>query len=100
MEKWELARYLIDAKKSVDTILYLSQHGEKVSMIDIRGIVNETRRTFYVNACIVLDKSFPKKKKEICENATIQSVYYEDVYKRQMHDICGSEAAYLNNSIL
>lgn len=77
MEKWELARYLIDAKKSVDTILYLSQHGEKVSMIDIRGIVNETRRTFYVNACIVLDKSFPKKKKEICENATIQSVYYE-----------------------
>lgn len=77
MEKWELARYLIDAKKSVDTILYLSQHGEKVSMIDIRGVVNETRRTFYVNACIVLDKSFPKKKKEICENATIQSVYYE-----------------------
>lgn len=24
MEKWELARYLIDAKKSIDAILYLS----------------------------------------------------------------------------
>ena len=43
MEKWELARYLIDAKKSVDTMLYLSLYAEKVSMIDIKGIVNETR---------------------------------------------------------
>lgn len=77
MEKWELARYLIDAKKSVDTMLYLSLYAEKVSMIDIKGIVNETRRTFYVNACVVLDKCFPKKKKEICKDALIQSVYYE-----------------------
>ncbi len=77
MEKWELARYMIDAKKSVDTILYLSLYAEKVSMVDIRGIVNETRRAFYINACIVLDKCFPKKKKEICKNALIQSVYYE-----------------------
>lgn len=77
MEKWELARYLIDAKKSIDTILYLSKYGEKVSMIDIRSTVNETRRNFYVNACILLDKCFPKRKKEICQNVQIESVYYE-----------------------
>ena len=77
MEKWELARYLIDAKNSIDTILYLSKYGEKVSMIDIRSTVNETRRNFYVNACILLDKCFPKRKKEICQDTLIKSVYYE-----------------------
>ncbi len=77
MEKWKLARYLIDAKKAVDTILYLAQYGEKVSTLNIRRIVNESRRTFYVNVCVVLDKCFPKEKKEICKNPTIQSVYYE-----------------------
>lgn len=34
MEKWELARYLIDAKKSVDTMLYLSLYAEKVTSLD------------------------------------------------------------------
>ncbi len=77
MEEWELARYLIDAKKSVDTILYLSKYGERVSMIDIRGTINEAKRNFYVNACNVLDKCFPKKKKEICQDKQIKSVYYE-----------------------
>lgn len=77
MGKWELARYLIDAKKSIDTILYLSKYGEKVSMIDIRSTVNETKRNFYVNVCILLDKCFPKKKKEICKDEQIKSVYYE-----------------------
>jgi len=77
MTKWELARYLIDAKKSVDTILFLSKSGEKVSMIDIRNVVKETKRKFYMNACIVLDKCFPKKKKEICRSEIINSIYYE-----------------------
>lgn len=77
MEKWELARYLIDAKKSIDAILYLSLYAEKVLKIDIRRTVNEARRSFYINVCIVLDKCFPKKKKEICKDILIQTVYYE-----------------------
>lgn len=36
MNKWELARYFIDAKKRVDTVLYLSKNAEVVSIIDIR----------------------------------------------------------------
>lgn len=77
MGKWDLARYLIDAKKSIDTILYLSKYGDRVSMIDIRSTVNETKRSFYVNVCVLLDKCFPKKKREICQDAQIKSVYYE-----------------------
>mgnify|MGYP005951942079 FL=1 len=51
MEKWELARYLIDAKKSIDAILYLSLYAEKVLKIDIRRTVNEARRSFYYKNC-------------------------------------------------
>lgn len=77
MDKWQLALYLIDAKKSVDTILYLAEYGELVSMISIREKVREARRKFYVNLCVVLDKCFPGKKKEICKNSVIEAVYYE-----------------------
>lgn len=77
MNKWELTRYVLDAKKSIDTMLYLSENGEKLSMIDIREEVNEIKRKFYVNVCIVLDKCFPKQKKEICKDELIESVYYE-----------------------
>ena len=44
MKKWELARYLLDAKKSIDTLLYVAENSEDVSMIDIQELVNEIRR--------------------------------------------------------
>ena len=68
MDKWEVFRYLLDAKKAVDTMLYLSEHIESVSMLDVREKVRETRRKFYVNGCIVLDKCFPKSKKQILKS--------------------------------
>ena len=77
MNNWELARYFIDAKKCVDTILYLSENAESVSMIDIREKVTEKRRNFYINCCVVLDKSFPKDKKAICQDEIIDRIYYE-----------------------
>ena len=77
MNKWELARYILDAKKSVDSVLYLCSHAEELSMIDLRSEVNEIKRKFYVNGCIVLDKCFPKNKKDICKDTTIKSIYYE-----------------------
>lgn len=77
MNKWELARYILDAKKSIDSVLYISNHIEELSMIDLRSEVNEIKRKFYVNGCVVLDKCFPKNKKEICEEEIIKSIYYE-----------------------
>ena len=67
MDKWELTRYVLDAKKSIDTMLYLSENGKNLPMIDIRDEVNEVKRKFYVNVCIVLDKCFPKKRKKFAK---------------------------------
>lgn len=77
MKKWELSRYFMDAKKCVDTMLFLAEHGDAVSMIDIREKVTEIRRKFYINCCVVLDKSYPKDKKVICQDEIIDRIYYE-----------------------
>ena len=77
MNKWELARYLIDGKKSVDTVLFLVENGSKVSNIDIRQEVNDAKQKFYVSICVVMDKCFPGKKKTICSNPIISAIYYE-----------------------
>ena len=77
MTNWELARYLIDAKKSIDSLMYISLHKQELTMINLRDAINEKRRSFYVNLCVVLDKCFPNSKKEICQDPIIDSVYYE-----------------------
>ncbi|MBR4434507.1 MAG: hypothetical protein IKS90_00175 [Clostridia bacterium] len=76
MTKWELARYLIDAKKNVDSVLYISEHGQELSNINLRDKINNIRRSFFINCCVVLDKSV--KKKEICaSDKVIDSIYRE-----------------------
>lgn len=78
MDKWELARYLIDAKKCVDGVIFVDQNRTLLSNINLRDRVNEKRRIFYINCCVVLDRSFPKQKKKICSSdAIIERIYYE-----------------------
>ena len=76
MTNWELARYLIDAKRNVDSVLYISEHGQELSNINLREKINNIRRSFFINCCVVLDKSV--KKKEICaSDNVIDSIYRE-----------------------
>lgn len=75
--KWQLAQCLIDAKKTVDSMLYIAENGEQLSNIGLRDKTRELRRTFYINCGNLLDKSFPKKKKEILSDDVVKQVYYE-----------------------
>ena len=81
MNKWELTRYLIDAKKCVDSILYMSENGEQLQYIDLRKKVADKKRDFYISCCIVLDnhiKNTGFKKRDLCnEDEIIQAMYYE-----------------------
>ncbi len=77
MNKWSIAKYLIDAKKNIDSILFIDENIEKVCNLNLRIKIEELRRSFYINCCVVLDKSHPKNKKKICEDKVIASVYYE-----------------------
>lgn len=78
MTKWELARYLIDAKKCVDSIMYIDENLAALKNIGVREKVDSKRRELYINCCVILDKVFPKKKKELCStDAVVQRFYYE-----------------------
>lgn len=81
MKPWDLARYLIDAKKCVDSILFINNNIEKLKHLDIRELVNLYCDRFYIRCCVVLDKTVtaPKgSKKKLCEtNEIINQIYIE-----------------------
>lgn len=78
MQKWELAKYLIDAKKDVDSVWYIAENVPIIANINLREKEESILRDFYVNCCNVLDKSFPKKKSVICrDDEIIKRIYYE-----------------------
>ena len=63
MKKWELARYLIDAKKQVDSIVFIAENIERLSHIGIREEVDNNLRIFYISLRIIIDKSMDKSMK-------------------------------------
>ena len=68
---------MIDAKKNIDSIIFIEENIDKVCNLNLRRKVEELRREFYINCCVVLDKSHPKNKKKICEDKLIEAIYYE-----------------------
>ena len=79
MNKWQIADYLIKAKKCIDSLLYISLNAKKLSNLQMVDRVENIRRNFYINLCYILDKKFKtKQKQKICEtNQLINRVYYE-----------------------
>lgn len=77
MQKWELARYLIDAKKKIDTLCFIRDNQRYLCNFDLREKIASTCQHFYINCCVVLDKSFPKEKKKIITDPIIERIYYE-----------------------
>ena len=49
LNKWELARYLIDAKKSVDSIIFIEDNKPALLNIGIKNEIDHLRQEFYIN---------------------------------------------------
>ena len=78
MNKWQLARYFIDAKKDIDNILFISNNVMKLRNIDLRRIINYKLSEFYINLCVVYDKSLGQQKSQLKKNdEVIKSTYYQ-----------------------
>lgn len=78
MTEWELARYLIDAKKNIDTLLFIQLNMEKLTNLNIKERFNKIQMEFYIKLCYILDDVFKKNKKQICSsNQVIKSIYDE-----------------------
>lgn len=71
---------MIDAKKCVDSIFYISQHIAEIKNINVRGKVEAQLRDFYIKSRVVIDNVFCKKgqKKALRESdPIIESILYE-----------------------
>lgn len=80
MTKWEIARYLIDAKKEVDALWFVAVNVNKING-NIKRIVETHRNTFYINSAIIVDKLIETKgrkfKQELCgDNPFIEKLFY------------------------
>ncbi|MCR5586108.1 MAG: hypothetical protein K6F77_01070 [Lachnospiraceae bacterium] len=67
--KWETARYLIDAKKCIDSLWYIAENADQLKFINLRKKTNELLVEFYIKCCVVIDEYLTvtgSKKKDLC----------------------------------
>ena len=78
VEKWQLAQSLIDAKKIIDSLMYISENIKSVSNLNIHSKIKSMSKEFYIHLCVILDSAFSGKKKSICEtDEIVERTYYE-----------------------
>lgn len=83
--KWEMAKYLIDAKKCVDTLMFIEENIDCLHNLNLRKRRDELLREFFINCVVILDYALPKKsntqkefrKQVIADNAELKSILYE-----------------------
>ena len=77
MKKWELAYLMIEAKKNIDSFIYIYDNFEKISFLVFQSKFKMIKDSFYIKCGTILDKCF-KDKKKLCQSDNIaNSIYYE-----------------------
>ena len=84
MNNWELAKYLLSAKKDIDSLLYIKENLDNISNTIKKDYIDRLRDHFYINCCVVVDEYLVKnnikgKEKTIWKESypKIQQLYYE-----------------------
>ena len=77
MNKWEVARYLIDAKKNIDSIMYINKNIYELNNIDVSLKIRDVMQSFYLNLSYVLDEKYDTrdKNKVFVETIRLLRVY-------------------------
>ena len=86
MTPWEIAKYLIDCKKDIDSIMFISENVRFISNLNLRGILDSRLRDFYIKIRVVYDKSITKKQqKDLCKVDSILERTLHEVDKNYAH---------------
>lgn len=80
MKEWQIAGYLIESKKCVDSLMFIDEHIDKLNNLDLRKIIEEKIQTLYINLRVVYDKCLSKEEKNELKN--IDKIYQETLYHR------------------
>lgn len=86
IEQWELVQNLIDAKKALDSLWFISQHLQ--DLYNTRELCYDRRSKYYINTCAVLDKTVCKNrnnKKQLQQNDSIVMRLFVERDKHYAH---------------
>ena len=86
MTSWEVSKYLISAKKDIDSIMFIEENIKDIPLAIRRDYVERIKDHFYINCCVVVDEFLTQKNiirdkklktewKE--EHPIIKQIYYE-----------------------
>lgn len=86
MTSWEVSKYLISAKKDIDSIMFIEENIKDIPLVIRRDYVERIKDHFYINCCVVVDEFLTQKNiirdkklktewKE--EHPIIKQIYYE-----------------------
>ena len=49
MKKWQIAGYLIESKKCVDSLMFIDEHIDSLKNLDLNNLVEEKVQKLYIN---------------------------------------------------
>lgn len=86
VKEWKIARYVLDAKMATDSLWFIGQHSK--GMYKPEKLCKSKRSDYYINICVVLDKTICKKsgkKKELSASYPIVERLYRERDKHYAH---------------
>ncbi len=86
---WENTVFLMNAKKCIDSMLYIAQNKNNLLNINLRGRLDIIRQSFYINLANLLDIKFntrDKKKAAKESDSIVFRIYYERNRKSAHHN--------------
>lgn len=88
MKPWEVARYLIDAKKDIDSMMYIDINLKKIPMPVREEYFNRIRDHFYINCCVVVDAYLDTQNIKNTKNDNARSRWKEErsIIERIYHE--------------
>lgn len=88
MTKWEVGRYLIEAKKNIDTLLFIERYESKISDGEKKKSIKAARQEFYINLTAIIDEYCNQikidKPKLLKSNSILKRIKY-DRNKHEAH---------------
>lgn len=80
MKKWQIAGYLIETKKCIDSLMFIDKNIDNLKNLDLNSLMEEKIQKLYINLRVIYDKCLNKSEKTELKDK--DKIYTETFYHR------------------
>lgn len=80
MKKWQIAGYLIESKKCVDSLMFIDEYIDSLKNLDLNNLIEEKVQKLYINLRVIYDKCLNNSEKT--EFKDKDKIFKETFYHR------------------